>query len=472
MKLLELDSVSTPTKAEPSISLGGLPKRILLVASAVASFHLAFIFPSLAGLILVYAFSLIRLAELQPATGFRAGFIVGMLVVSPHLYWFWKIFGFPALFLWTILSLFTGIFVLIIAHWRARFGSLPLLLPPILWCGIEFFRGELYPLRFTWLSAAHVFPPSLIPTALFGLYGCGLLIFLAAAAIAKLPFRRQIPSLITASAALSLLSVASPSQPQPPHAGTLRVAGIQLEFPPDLAIPGYLDHVIAQHPETDLLVLSEYTFDGPVPERVRRWCDQNNRYLVAGGKDPLDGDNFYNTSFVVGPGGEIVFKQSKSVPIQFFHDGTPAPSRQVWKSPWGRLAIPVCYDLSYRRVIDDFIEGGAQAIIVPFMDVEEWGEYQHRLHARNSALRAAEYQLPIFRLGSSGISQHIDASGKILAQSSFPGQEEIFAATLHIPDAPNLPLDHWIAPACSAATMLVAFGLFILNRRRSILQHP
>ena len=96
MKLLELDSVSTPTKAEPSISLGGLPKRILLVASAVASFHLAFIFPSLAGLILVYAFSLIRLAELQPATGFRAGFIVGMLVVSPHLYWFWKIFGFAS----------------------------------------------------------------------------------------------------------------------------------------------------------------------------------------------------------------------------------------------------------------------------------------------------------------------------------------------------------------------------------------
>src|SRR5205085_578061 len=116
-----------------------------------------------------------------------------------------------------------------------------------------------------------------------------------------------------------------------------------------------------------------------------------------------------------------VFRQGKSVPVQFFKDGLPAKSQRVWESPWGRIGICICYDLSYTRVTDGLIRLGAQAIIVPTMDVVAWGRHQHELHARVAPIRAAEYGVPIFRVGSSGISQLIDASGRTMATAGFPG---------------------------------------------------
>src|SRR6185295_5939558 len=105
----------------------------------------------------------------------------------------------------------------------------------------------------------------------------------------------------------------------------------------------------------------------------------------------------------------------------FFNDGLPAREQKLWNSPWGKLGVCVCYDLSYRRVVDELIRQGAQALIVPTMDVAEWGEQQHRLHARVAPVRAAEYGVPIFRLCSSGISQLVDDRGKVLSSAPFPG---------------------------------------------------
>ena len=62
------------------------------------------------------------------------------------------------------------------------------------------------------------------------------------------------------------------------------------------------------------------------------------------------------------------------------------------------IGICICYDLSYRRVTDPLIRMGAQALIVPTMDVADWGRRQHELHARVAPVRAAEYGVPIFRL--------------------------------------------------------------------------
>ena len=102
-------------------------------------------------------------------------------------------------------------------------------------------------------------------------------------------------------------------------------------------------------------------------------AERNHRYLVVGGKDPAPKNNYYDTDFVVGPNGDIVFRQGKSVPIQFFKDGLPAPKQELWNSPWGKIGFCVCYDLSYTRVIDPLVKMGAQLIIVPTMDVVDWG---------------------------------------------------------------------------------------------------
>src|SRR2546425_3382099 len=183
-----------------------------------------------------------------------------------------------------------------------------------------------------------------------------------------------------------------------------------------------------------------------MPERVRAWCRKQQRYLSAGGKDFIADADYFNTAFVVGPGGEIVFRQVKSVPIQFFKDGRPALEQKLWESPWGKLGICVCYDLSYRRVTDELIRQGAQAIIAPTMDVSDWGEHQHRLHARVAPVRAAEYGIPILRLCSSGISQLIDRHGHVITTAPFPGDQAMIAGQLHLNEPGTRPLDRWLAP--------------------------
>jgi apolipoprotein N-acyltransferase len=182
--------------------------------------------------------------------------------------------------------------------------------------------------------------------------------------------------------------------------------------------------------------------------------------LIGGGKDPV-GDDFYNTAFVISPEGDLVFNQPKAVPIQFFADGLPAPEIKVWESPWGKIGICTCYDLSYTRVTDQLIRQGALAIINPTMDMIEWGESQHRLHARVPPVRAAEYGVPIFRVASSGVSLLIGSKGEVVNEAPFGGDEAVIGGAMHLGPAGHLPFDRWLAPLCTALSAVALIFCFI-----------
>jgi apolipoprotein N-acyltransferase len=243
----------------------------------------------------------------------------------------------------------------------------------------------------------------------------------------------------------------------------LHIAGLQFELRDVDQVLSGLDGLVREHPDTDLIVLSEYTFD-EIPRQIRDWCRKQGSYLIVGGKEPAPNDKFYNTAFVIGPTGEIVFRQAKAVPIQFFKDGLPAPEQKLWDSPWGKIGICVCYDLSYTRVTDRLVKLGAQALIVPTMDVMDWGQNEHELHARVAPARAAEYGVPIFRVASSGISQWVDPHGRVLASAPCPGQGEIVAGVLELGAAGSLPWDRWLAPVSTALTMLAMIWLALKHR--------
>lgn len=208
----------------------------------------------------------------------------------------------------------------------------------------------------------------------------------------------------------------------------------------------------------DLVVLSEYTLDCEPTAVLTNWCRANQKFLIVGGKQSLSGTNYYNTAFVISTNGEVVFKQVKSVPIQFFKDGLPAPEQKVWDSPWGKIGICICYDLSYTRVTDELVRQGAQMLIVPTMDVAEWGQHQHELHARVAPVRAAEYGIPIFRVASSGVSQGVNKSGRVQSSAPFPGEGEVIVFGAVLPrSGGSPPLDRYLAPVCVAVT-----GVFIV----------
>jgi len=453
------------TPGANSHSLGWI---ILHVIGAALAFHLAYSLPSLNGFIVGYLYCLIQLGRAKTwRMAFYPGLVVGLLIASLQLRFFWNIFGPAAIPLWVIYAFWIGLFAAFVRLCFTRFATpWALVIIPFVWTGLEYFRSELYFLRFSWLNVGYTFSdnlPLLRIINLLGMYVMGFLAAILAAVLACLrPLQAGLAGLaLVLATAFAAAGKANPARSRDGSEKGVVVAGVQLESPNPGLVISALNRLVKVSPEAELLVLSEYTFQDVVPERVKRWCRDHHRYLIVGGKDPAVGGDFYNTAFVIGPEGDIIFRQVKSVPIQFFKDGLPAPELQPWESPWGKIGICICYDLSYTRVTDRLIRQGAEALVVPTMDVADWGKRQHEIHARVSPVRAAEYGVPIFRVAGSGISQLVDRAGRRVAEAGFSGDLEKISGWLPMGKPGGLPMDRWLAPCSVGVTVMLALWMLI-----------
>jgi apolipoprotein N-acyltransferase len=116
-------------------------------------------------------------------------------------------------------------------------------------------------------------------------------------------------------------------------------------------------------------------------------------------------------------------------------------------------------------VTDELVRLGAEALIVPTMDVADWGARQHQLHARVAPVRAREYGIPIFRLASSGVSQAVNRTGAVSATGPFPGEGAALATTLELRGPGRLPVDHWLAPSCVVVVVVTILVRFSARRK-------
>ncbi|HEV2691652.1 MAG TPA: nitrilase-related carbon-nitrogen hydrolase [Verrucomicrobiae bacterium] len=452
--------------------MASLKKSGLWLGLVVACFQAAYFslkYPQACFFIFGYAYFLVRLTE-QPNVrrAFYFGLAAGCLSYSPQLFFMWNIFGPFAVLLWFVLAFWVGLFTAIICGARQRWGAARAAwLIPVVWTGLEYFRSELYYLRFSWLNIGYALPPWFDGV---GMYGAGfvvfsLMAFFNARAFVKLTLMELLGITVLIAIILAMI-LPSLAETKSRAFKPLSITGVQLEFPPAGILPEVLDQAFAKNTNSQIFVLSEYTLKEGVPDTLKDWCREHARYLVVGGEDVVTNEVYYNTAFVIGTNGDVVFKQAKSVPIQFFRDGLPATKQELWNSPWGKIGICICYDLSYTRVTDELIRQGAQLIIVPTMDVENWGRHQHELHSLVAPVRAAEYGVPIFRLASSGISQAVTASGRVVAQTTMPGPEEVLSAQLRLPPRGALPWDRIFAPVCSGGTVLVVAWLLWLEWKK------
>ena len=137
----------------------GIRDAVLLCLGAGVAFQLAYTYAACGFLIAVYLgclFQLTRLKTARQASYF--GLAAGMLAFAPQLGFFWTIFGPAAIALWCVCGFWIGMFVVVGRACRINFGrSWSALLIPFLWIGFEYFRSELYYLRFSWLNAGYVF---------------------------------------------------------------------------------------------------------------------------------------------------------------------------------------------------------------------------------------------------------------------------------------------------------------------------
>ena len=138
----------------PPAEVLGWNKSFLWLAVAVVCFHAAYTsiqFPVAGLLIFGYAYGLVRLTD-QPNVrrAFYFGLATGFLCYAPQLFFFWRIFGPAALVLWLILAFWIGMFAAIVCGGIRRWGKVKAAwLIPFVWTGIEYFRSELYYLKFS-----------------------------------------------------------------------------------------------------------------------------------------------------------------------------------------------------------------------------------------------------------------------------------------------------------------------------------
>jgi hypothetical protein len=181
-----------------------LTATLLYGAGAVASFHLAYHRAALALMLLLHFYCLASLARAGTwRRAFYPGLAVGAGVYAPPLEFFHTIFGWTAVVLWLVLAFWHGLFLAMARGCRTRFGpAWAAILLPFLWTGAEYFRSEVYHLRFSWLSAGFAFADSMLsePFRALGVYGIGFLLMALVAGV-LLADRRQ--SLAVAGMALA-----------------------------------------------------------------------------------------------------------------------------------------------------------------------------------------------------------------------------------------------------------------------------
>jgi apolipoprotein N-acyltransferase len=436
-----------------------------LIGVAAGAYGLTFGTRWGAAAVLVALPCVLMLARVRtPRQAFYVGLAAGIGMYGPHLLFFWSVFGPVAVALWLVAGLPMAAFVLLLHLMRKRFGeNWASWLTPVLWMGVEYFRSECYYLKFAWLlpGQAAAFLPG-VRLERIGVYGLGFLYVSTAAMIVSRSRKIRVIGVVAAALFATLMYV--PTLPPAEENGSLHVAGVQLEQADEQPVADALDRLAIAHPEAQILVLSEYSFAGPVPEVVRDVLRKHQRYLIAGGMKLLPQGQFYDTAFVIGPDGQDVFEQVKSVPVQFMGDGLPAPQRRVWESPWGKIGVAICYDVSYARVMDDFVRQGAEGLILPTMDVVTWGEYERRmLHGRLAPVRSAEYGIPVFSVWSSGVSQLLDRRGCVIATAGYPGQGEMIGGPFDLEGAGRVPVDRWVAMGAVIGTGIFIVYLVVLR---------
>jgi hypothetical protein len=145
---------------------------------------------------------------------------------------------------------------------------------PIVWTGIEYFRSELYFLKFSWMNIGYAFPFPLL-----GMYGVGFILLAIAAAYFVNRWLTVTVWLFTIIfiAAMFLPALASSKSKLPKP---VTFVGVQMEFPPQNVIPQILKQALAKNTNAAIFVLSEYSLDGGVPDSLKNWCRDNSRFLV------------------------------------------------------------------------------------------------------------------------------------------------------------------------------------------------
>jgi N-carbamoylputrescine amidase len=192
--------------------------------------------------------------------------------------------------------------------------------------------------------------------------------------------------------------------------------------------------------------LSEPVPDGPTTQALAHAASRHGATIVAGICE-REGDALYNSAVVVGPEGHIgTYRKNHLWGAEnlFFEPGNVGVP--VWRTPFGRLSVAICYDAWFPEVFRLAALQGADILCIPTNWVpmpEQPAEYPVMANIlamggahSNSLFVAAADRIGVERgqlfLGRSIIVNH---TGFPLAGPASMDEEEIIWAEVNLSDA-------------------------------------
>lgn len=443
--------------------------RCLLSVTSGAVFAGAF--PSVGWRWLVVPGLLGLLAALDGQKGTRArtiGFLHGMTVYALGLSWLMEIFGTLAILLWAVLAAFTALF----AEFQSRAATQGLkgwkwvMFTALNWSALEFIRAELFPLKFPWMSSGLALGPnSLLPW--IGVYGVGLVVMLATACVIS---KKWMPAATVLSALAACVFLNSPvPKPSGNDVKTVNVGGLQLE---GVSLTDYLNGSKKMPADVDLAVWPEYSVPYDIRTNKRDWelvqdlCRERGMTLVFGTKAELAGeDEWRNIALTVDPSG-VIGEHTKAHPVHFFDDGTPGKTALPVQTTQGKIGTPICFDCDYEGVVRGMTAAGAELIVAPTMDAENWTARQHDQHAELFRIRACENGRWLFVVATSGVSQIIDSSGHLHTRLDALKQGAIYGVMKRETALTFYTRYGWLVPWGVLGAAIICWVVILLKKSR------
>lgn len=363
---------------------------------------------------------LLALPGAKPSHALYLGLLHGVVFYGVTMSWLMDVFAghryvFVPLIL--IMSLFTAVFTrgYAVACARHRAGWATVVFAAVWWLACEFFRSEIFYLKFPWMTPGLGLGPTWV-SPLLGVSGAGFLIILGSAACAQWKMKSQ----VAAGSVLLVVLLASSywqGKKEVPQDTSVRVLAVQNE---EWTIDAYKRLTREAGGKYDFIVWPEHALGFDVRKNKHAWKElkdfskEAGALIVVGTRTKIDDNRWYNTALTVSAEGALG-EHYKNHPVHFFDDGEPASEAKAVVTPQWKIGTSICFDNDYQDVARRMVADGAEFLLIPSMDAISWGEKQHYQHAELFRHRAAENGCWIVVAATSGVTQAIDSNGNRVA---------------------------------------------------------
>lgn len=213
-------------------------------------------------------------------------------------------------------------------------------------------------------------------------------------------------------------------------------------------------------PEANAMAFAED--EAMLVDRLRALAREGSIHLVVGLAVVHVGSErpFENKALSINPEGEVEMEYRKAMPVPGFEARASRAGPRVLPvidSPYGRIAVAICFDLDFPAYIRQAGQARADLLLVPASD---W-EAIKVLHFEGAVLRAIENGVPMVRATRWGWSGAVDAYGRVIARvDPFVEAGGVLATQVELGHvrAVYAAVGDWFGWACVGAIVALAWA--------------